>query len=252
MNTIDYTGRRFGKLTALSDTGKRRRKYSIWLFRCDCGAVIERHAANIVQSARTGSTPSCLACRTYARVDMTNQRFGKLTAIRPTGEIYRKNIIWEFQCDCGAIVESYPSHINTMLKRGMTPSCGSYECNGRHKNPHAFLDALITKYAKAARERDREFLLTRDECAALFAGNCHYCGQAPSRPFLPGKKDKYRNREPLLFNGIDRVDNEIGYIASNTVSCCWTCNKLKGTMPYSEWMEWLDRVTSFRTRGQYE
>lgn len=48
----DYTGRKFGMLTALRDVGYRSGK-RLWLCRCDCGKTTE------IPSARFGLTLSC-------------------------------------------------------------------------------------------------------------------------------------------------------------------------------------------------
>lgn len=56
----------------------------------------------------------------------------------------------------------------------------------------------------------KEFTLTMEQAEVLFKGPCHYCG------------DKF---EELI--GIDRVDNNIGYLIENCVSCCKECNFMK-------------------------
>lgn len=38
-------------------------------------------------------------------------------------------------------------------------------------------------------------------------------------------------------NGIDRVDNDKGYVPGNVSPCCWVCNIAKGTMSLDEWAE---------------
>ena len=47
--------------------------------------------------------------------DITNQKFGRLTAIRYLGKSK-----WECKCDCGNIVDIFGEH----LRRGHTKSCG--------------------------------------------------------------------------------------------------------------------------------
>jgi hypothetical protein len=43
MKPVDYTDRRYGKLVAISYTGKRQNnKKRIWLFQCDCGNTCEK------------------------------------------------------------------------------------------------------------------------------------------------------------------------------------------------------------------
>lgn len=51
------------------------------------------------------------------RIDMTGQRFGMLTVLRPSDQ---KKSYWVCQCDCGAIKECHPSN----LRSGNTRSCG--------------------------------------------------------------------------------------------------------------------------------
>lgn len=54
-------------------------------------------------------------------LDLTGQRFGRLVAIRPTEKRDSQHlIIWEFQCDCGNIIE----RTGRQVKRGNTQSCG--------------------------------------------------------------------------------------------------------------------------------
>lgn len=53
-----------------------------------------------------------------------------------------------------------------------------------------------------------------DVMAAKLASNCHYCD---FRPFNGG-----------VLNGLDRLDSDSGYNDINTVSCCVTCNSVKG------------------------
>ena len=40
----------------------------------------------------------------------------------------------------------------------------------------------------------------------------------------------------FLYNGIDRKDNNIGYIIENCVSCCGICNRMKMDMSYDDFL----------------
>jgi hypothetical protein len=54
-------------------------------------------------------------------LDLTGQRFGRLVALRKTEKRNSQGlVIWEFQCDCGNIVEK----TGASVKRGITQSCG--------------------------------------------------------------------------------------------------------------------------------
>lgn len=116
----DLTNRRFGKLVVLSLTDEVKNTFRVWECRCDCGNVVAVASGDLV----SGNTKSCGCAvrdpRPSIQKDLTGQRFGKLTAIRPTE--HRKNgyVMWECKCDCGNIVEVRSS----FLSGGKKKSCG--------------------------------------------------------------------------------------------------------------------------------
>jgi hypothetical protein len=237
----DYTGMRFGKLTAISDTHTNRRKQAVWLFRCDCGRFVKRVACKVWESVRTGHTPACKKCLS-PRFDLTNQRFGKLVALKETG-IHKGSVLWLFKCDCGRQVEFVGNHVVQRVKDGFTPSCGDYECNGRPKKSNAFVVSLRSHYLRGAMERGLTFDLAIEEFQTLVAGDCYYCGQPPTQTYIPhGTKKFGRPREPLVYNGIDRVDNNLGYIPGNVVSCCKECNFAKRKMSHDDFIALAIRI----------
>ena len=61
--------------------------------------------------------------------------------------------------------------------------------------------------------------------------NCDYCGSEPSSIYQikNSKTGEIRAGVPLIYNGIDRVDNKIGYVYDNCITCCKTCNNMKHT-----------------------
>lgn len=124
----DLSGQRFGRLVAEYDTGERTKHRSvIWHCRCDCGNEIDSPASALV----SGNTSSCGCLRNGCvgggigggkPIDVTGQRFGKLTAIKRIGSDRYRYSLWEFQCDCGnKCVKQLRS-----VKRGEVTSCG---CN---------------------------------------------------------------------------------------------------------------------------
>src|SRR4249920_3506499 len=55
MLKIDITGQRFGRLVAIEDAGRTKRKEVLWLCRCDCGAEKIVSASHL----RQGNIRSC-------------------------------------------------------------------------------------------------------------------------------------------------------------------------------------------------
>jgi len=55
-----------------------------------------------------------------ARIDITNQRFGKLTAIAPAGHSKHGDVLWLCKCDCG----NQKQATTASLRKGNVKSCG--------------------------------------------------------------------------------------------------------------------------------
>lgn len=55
-------------------------------------------------------------------LDLTRQRFGKLTALTPTNRRVRRAVVWRCQCDCGNFTEVSSGS----LRSGNTKSCGCF------------------------------------------------------------------------------------------------------------------------------
>ena len=111
---IQY-GQRFGHLTAIADTGERISYSAIWLCKCDCGAFTKVSARSLV----SGSTKTCGKCR-FRGKDITGQKFGRLTALYPTGEKKKEAYVWHCSCDCGGETDVSISQLTS----GKTKSCG--------------------------------------------------------------------------------------------------------------------------------
>jgi hypothetical protein len=58
MRKIDLTGKRFGKLTVIEESGLDRSKTIMWLCKCDCGTIKEIRGNDL----RQGNTISCTQC----------------------------------------------------------------------------------------------------------------------------------------------------------------------------------------------
>lgn len=112
----DLTGQRFGQLTAIKPTNERQNGSVIWECKCDCGNITYAKAIEL----RSKHVQSCGCLSRNKPLDLTGQRFGQLTAVKPTDERRYKNVIWECKCDCGRI--TYVSAHN--LQSGGSNSCG--------------------------------------------------------------------------------------------------------------------------------
>lgn len=110
------TNLRFGKLIALNPIPERRQGQIVWECRCDCGNTSLVYSCNL----RTGKTKSCGCLRHDKASNLTNQKFGRLLALKPTKERRSTSIVWECLCDCGRRHNATA----TSLKVGNVKSCG--------------------------------------------------------------------------------------------------------------------------------
>lgn len=119
----DLTGKRFGKLTVIENTGMTEQKYRIWRCRCDCGGEIMASTKQLKSGVirDCGCVPKTNARNGRVAEDLTGQRFGRLTALRPTERRDRKgSVYWMCRCDCGGQAEVPGDR----LVQGNVLSCG--------------------------------------------------------------------------------------------------------------------------------
>lgn len=120
----------------------------------------------------------------------------------------------------------------------------------REKSKESSYNRLFITYKKNAKQKGREFTLEFLEFYKLIKSNCHYCGRKPSKTF----KDKCyvtgKKYYQFCYNGIDRVDNSIGYILSNSVPCCSECNSMKSNMNVKKFKNHVSKIFKFRFGGK--
>lgn len=110
---VDITGQRFGLLTAIEPTDRRRDKNIIWRCRCDCGAETFATAKDL----RSGNTKSC---GNHGTDNLAGRKFGRLTALYPLKGTKKGNAYWHCLCECGNELDVQ----TRSLKSGNTKSCG--------------------------------------------------------------------------------------------------------------------------------
>lgn len=79
---------------------------------------------------------------------------------------------------------------------------------------------------KGAEKRNLIFNLTKKLFKTLLSQPCYYCGSK-----LKGGR-----------NGIDRLNNNIGYTKGNCVSCCKKCNFMKRNMGVKEFFTHCKKI----------
>ena len=105
---------------------------------------------------------------------------------------------------------------------------------------------IYDNYKRAALKRDYSFELTKEEFNLIISQKCHYCKTEPNMVYKYGRSksgnELYDIYNEYKYNGVDRVNNSLGYVKNNCVACCKICNNSKSTLSISEWQEWIIRV----------
>ncbi len=182
------------------------------------------------------------------KTDKIGRKFGKLTVLSMAPSFVRKDRNGTFSmCKCACECGSHTIVRLNNLVSGITKSCGCLvkeRSQNRSKGPpgEAGLIRVYVGYKGSAKKRNRKFELSKEQFKKLTQDACHYCGSPPVKLMTTGSKNSN-----YYYNGIDRKDNTLGYVLDNCLSCCECCNKAKGTKSYEEFIEWIKRLTSFRS-----
>lgn len=146
---LNLLGRQFASLTVI-DTHERIGKDIAWLCRCECGTVLPMRGGNLT----SGNTKSC-GCRKRSRpdalVDMTGQRFARLTVLARAESTPNKSARWLCRCDCGAEVTVAGQH----LRSGNTKSCGCQRADSARdrSTKHGMANSLAYKRWESIKQR---------------------------------------------------------------------------------------------------
>lgn len=88
-------------------------------------------------------------------------------------------------------------------------------------------------YREGAKKRGYEFHLTEEQTYELFKSPCFYCNQFNA----------------IGINGIDRVNNSVGYTIENCVGCCSHCNAAKSKYHIHQYVNLCKCVASYQETG---
>lgn len=180
-----------------------------------------------------------------ARIPKIGARSHRLEVLRRLDADTSGNILIEVRCDCGVTKPLRASHF------GRTKSCGCFrrEMHNNaivryHEPGEAGLAALIANLRASAKSRGYEFTLEKSTIEHLTKQNCYYCGAAPSSVCRPsGNRNEARKQfSAYTYNGLDRMNNDLGYVPGNVVACCDYCNTAKNDQSYDEFIARLEAI----------
>lgn len=180
------------------------------------------------------------------QLDLIGLRYNNLFVLeklpsKAFGKSDYKKRMWLCVCDCGNKTEVSTGDLTT----GHTASCGCLHSKmsvenslkSRHKivKKDSAYKQIYSIYKRSAKDKNYTLNINFDYFVKLLKSNCFYCGIQPSRLY---HKSVYQ----IYYNGIDRVDNNLGYEHSNVVTCCRMCNVAKNNNTKDEFLNWASRL----------
>lgn len=185
-------------------------------------------------------------------LDNIGKIFGRWTIIEFSHKDEKQRALyWKCKCVCGneGIIRY------SQLKQGKSKSCGCYQkevatlriinANKKRVLPTgvAALRNLFRCYRKDSIARGIFFNLTIEEFIKIIGLNCYYCSIEPKQL---SKNINWNGS--YKYNGIDRVDNDKGYVINNVVPCCKWCNQAKSNRTESEFLFWIKNVYNHKLK----
>ncbi len=248
----DYTGLHFGRLTVKGRAGKDRFTNTLWECACECGGSTLCPGYNL----KKGAVRSCGCLKrdlAYAKTgDLTGKRYGKLVVDGMCQSVSGKRLA-QAACTCDCRAEFVTSAAQLKIANGIQ-SCGCGAADRLRELGHqkyvssggltGGVRFMFTHYKAGARDRSLSWNLTIEEFASLTSASCRYCGAAPNMVY------SRKTQHPYVANGVDRVDNALGYDIVNAVPCCSPCNIMKWEMGVEAFLSHIDRIHAHTHRPQ--
>lgn len=168
---------------------------------------------------------------------------------------------YQCRCICGEITNVR----GTALRNGTIRSCGCLHSEitsaiHRLEVGEKTLRESMNTYKYGAKKRKFSFSLNREQFKHLTASNCYYCGMEPplKNSYINNDGSRRKNdlrttdatsqRAWIKMNGIDRINNKIGYEIENCVSCCSLCNWMKREFDKEIFLSHIKSICDYQRR----
>ena len=128
-------------------------------------------------------------------------------------------------CSCKHTRQYYKNNREKVLAYNKEyTKCNSELIKHKYKIYNQSPNGKYSMYKKAAKKDGREFKLSLDEFQSFWQKNCYYCNSK------------------IQTIGLDRINNNLGYVIDNIVPCCTVCNKMKLKLSFSEFKKHIEKI----------
>jgi len=194
---------------------------------CNCGKE------TIIQSHFLKKQISC-GCKKDFWNDLTDNFFGKLKVLKLLEKNSKSNGKQGhlYLCECIDCKKEYKIRA-TALKRKKFLGC---RCDPDKKSSKI---KTYNSYKSNAKNRNLKFSLNFRDFVFLCEKKCFYCGSIESN------NSKSSNLNIWKRNGLDRIDNRLGYTKNNVCTCCKTCNWMKNKLSQTDFLNHIKKIISW-------
>ena len=204
-------------------------------------AVLHRRTRGTISSEEYTEFIACIDTRfnlpelpSPAETVTVGKIFGSLTVERFSKNSFGQTIAICL-CQCGK--RCHPALYR--LAQGMA-SCGCSKLSKLVGTGNAVVSSIRATYKASAKQRNLPFDLDHAAIRRLITASCFYCGIEPYRCWNIRRQ---AGIDTLKCNGIDRIENERGYVLDNVVPCCPRCNYAKRDMSLQEFAAWALKLS---------
>ena len=164
------------------------------------------------------------------------------------------------RCDlCGSEFNARKDHVFRLKNPIKSCGCLRKQSTGRiayNAKPEGIAAAknIYNSYKGKCTKHKILFEISFDDFILLVKQNCFYCGSEPNQMYSgtfkkgirAGKKKVNGN---FVYNGIDRIKPEQGYVFGNMRACCRFCNCAKLNRSEQEFESWIQKLIEWRAKN---
>lgn len=105
---------------------------------------------------------------------------------------------------------------------------------------------LYFQYRNSADKKGRVFTLSFERFVKICEQRCAYCNSLPHMiKWICGPSAAWK------YNGVDRVDNGVGYIESNCITACKACNRMKRNMNRDVFIKHVKKIARYQSSKEF-
>lgn len=178
------------------------------------------------------------------KLNLIGQKFFKLLVLEEVSSINNRTA-WKCLCDCGIIKIVKTDN----LRDGSTKSCGCWNDEQRSKRAENMYSKCIkyTPIEASARRVWKKIYneMSYEDFYILSQQNCYYCNSPPNNYQNAAGRNSSKNMKEngsFIYNGLDRIDNNLPHDIENVVPCCKWCNYAKRERSFEEFKSWIVKI----------